>query len=96
MNNHIDKGFPDDIAGVMRSWPGRVLSVRLAHCIHDGEFKTWRDIFDNYAALAEIDGVGAVLISEVAELFGVIGMGFEAPPKKRKRRKKKAGTKTAS
>lgn len=72
----LNAEFPDDIAGVMTSWPGRVLSVRLARILHDSDFTNWITILEDPERFLELHGVGRGVKAEVSDLFSGIRLRF--------------------
>lgn len=76
MTAFLNETFPGSIAGVMTSWPGKVLSVRLARVLHASSFTSWRDVFENPNLFNNLRGTGDVLRTEVVELFREVELSF--------------------
>ena len=76
-NSFFDVDFPNSIGGVMKSWPGHVLSVRLARSIHNSKFKSWREVLADHAGFSSIHGIGKRGLKDVTAMFAGVGITFE-------------------
>lgn len=72
----LNTEFPGNIGGVMMSWPGQVLSVRLARVLHASDFTNWLGVLEDPEAFADLRGVGTGIKAEVAGLFSSIQVEF--------------------